>query len=86
MTVKKFLLSIILSRCKSKMRDIHHNLFQGLACYIEIPLFPNVNQSEYKSSVRFSFESLSKIENLYVSRVEKNKKFGQICKKLNFVE
>ena len=35
--------------------------------------FPNISRFDYKLNVRFSLENLSKIENSYISRVEKKK-------------
>ena len=49
------------------------------------PVFLNIRRFDYKSSVQFSLENLSKIDNSYISPVENKKKFGQMCKKRNFV-
>ena len=43
-------------------------------------LFPNISQFDYKSNVQFSFENLSKIENSYISRVEKKRNLAKYVK------
>ena len=37
-------------------------------------IFSNISRFDYKPNARFSFENLSKIENSYISRVEKKKR------------
>ena len=40
-------------------------------------MFSNISRSVYKSKVRFSFKNLSKIENLYISQVRKNRNLAK---------
>ena len=42
--------------------------------------FSNISQLDYKSNIRFSFENLSKIENSYISRVEKKRNLAKYVK------
>ena len=49
------------------------NFTPKLPFYFIYRIFPNISRFKYKSSVWFSFENLSKIENAYISRVEKKK-------------
>ena len=43
-------------------------------------IFPNISRLVYKPNIRFSFENLSKIENSYISRVEKKRNLAKYVK------
>ena len=49
--------------------------------------FSNISRLDYKPNIRLSFENLSKIENSYISRVEKKRNLAKyVKKKRNFAE